>query len=62
MAKSFKLYEILLLKNRRVEKEVERLGEKEDDLDHIYRDDEGRYYEIIDGIPTYLDDRGFDYY
>ena len=43
-------------------KEVERLGEKEDDLDHIYRDDEGRYYEIIDGIPTYLDDRGFDYY
>ena len=50
---------------RKIEKgkeEVERLGEREDDLDQIYQDEEGRNYEMIDGIPTYLDDRGFDYY
>lgn len=39
-----------------------RLGEREDDLDQIYQDEQGRDYELIDGIPTYLDDRGFDYY
>lgn len=39
-----------------------RLGEREDGLDQIYQDEQGRNYEMIDGIPTYLDDRGFDYY
>lgn len=37
------------------------LIEPEDELDY-YIDEKGRTYEIVDGIRTYIDDRGFEYY
>lgn len=37
-------------------------SKREDDLDQIYLDDKGRDYLIIDGMKTYLDNRGFHYY
>ena len=46
----------------KLKQEGERLKMREDDLNQIYYDSKGRAYEMIDGIPTYIDDRGFDYY
>ena len=46
----------------RLKEEWDRIITREDYLDHIYIDEKGREFELIDGIRTYLDDRGFDYY
>lgn len=42
--------------------ELESMSQSEDDLNRIFVDDKGRKYEMIDGVRTFLDDRGFDYY
>lgn len=45
-----------------VSNKIKELAATEDDFDKIYYDDKGRTYEIIDGIKTYIDDRGVFYY
>ncbi len=45
-----------------LQKQIDELSTPEDDLNKIYRDELGREYEIIDGIKTYIDERGFNYY
>ena len=57
LLKSFVAQKIADLKQ-----EMKEIAKSEDSLGQIYLDDKGREYEIIDGIKTYLDDRGFDYY
>ena len=43
-------------------REMERLGKREDDLDQIYTNQENESYELVDSIPVYFDERGFEYY